>query len=92
MQARSRRHAAAEEPLVLGLHRAVAFAGNPDQAVEVGYFDMPAAVMDEVRLLQCAGHKGNAVAAGADHLRDRLLGKHQLVAAGQVARLQQAPR
>ena len=53
---------------------------------------MPAAVVDEVRLLQRAGHQRYAVAARADHLRHRFLGQLQLVAAGQVARLQQAPR
>ena len=81
-----------QQPGVLRLDRRVALAGSLDQAVHVGDFDMPAAVVDEVCVLQRVGHQRHAVAARADHLRHRFLGQDQLVAAGQVARMQQAAR
>ena len=50
------------QPVILRLNRRVAFAGRLDQAFHVGDFDVPAAVMDEVCLLQRVGHQRNAVA------------------------------
>ena len=81
-----------QQPRVLRLDRRVALAGSLDQAVHVGDFDMSAAVVDEVRVLQRVGHQRNAVAARADHLGHRFLGQDELVAAGEVARMQQASR
>ena len=51
-----------QQPRVLRLDGRVALAGGLDQAFHVGDFDMSAAVVDEVCLLQCVGHQRNAVA------------------------------
>lgn len=40
------------QPLVLGLHARVAFAGNLAEAVEVGDLDMPPAIVNEFGLVQ----------------------------------------
>src|SRR5712691_2267193 len=42
----------AKQPFVLRLDRRVALAGGPGQTFQVGDLDMPAAVMDEIGLLQ----------------------------------------
>ncbi len=77
---------------ILRLDGGVAFARGSDQSIRIGDLDVAAAVVDEVRLLQGVCDQRHAVAAGADHLRHRLLGQDDLVAAGEVAHVQQATR
>ena len=47
-----------EQPVVLGLDRRVALARRPDETIQIGDFDMAAAVMNEIRLLQRVGNQG----------------------------------
>src|SRR4030095_11349052 len=77
-----------QQSRVLRLDRRIALARRLDQAVEVGDLDMPAAIVNEIRLLQRVGHQRYAVTARADHLRHRFLGQDELVAAGKVAHVQ----
>jgi len=58
---------------VVCLDRRVAFAGRLSETVEIDDFDMAAAVMNMVSLLQRAGSQRDAVAPRADHLRKLLL-------------------
>ena len=72
--------------VVLGLHRRVALAGGPDQAVQIGDSICFAAVMDEVAPLQRVWPPAVRLSRRAPIiLRHRFLGQHELVAAGQVA-------
>src|SRR6201994_2485645 len=82
----------AQQPLALGLDRRIAFAGALAEPAWIIEFDMSAAVTNQIALLQRVGHQRHAVAARADHLGHRFLRQHQLVAAGNVARLQQTSR
>ena len=79
--------ARSKQPVVLGLDGSVALARGAAERVGIVEFDMSAAVVDEIGLLQRVGHQRYAVAARADHLRHRLLGQDKLVAAGKVARV-----
>src|ERR1700760_2626743 len=81
-----------QQPPILALDGGVTFAGGFTEAFDVDDLDMPAAVVDEVRLLQHARNQRDAVAPRADHLRQRLLREPQLDAAGEVVGLQQASR
>ena len=64
----SRQATGPKQPVILRLDRRVAFARGPAEAVDVEDLDVPAAVVDEIRLLQRVGHERNAVAPCADHL------------------------
>src|SRR5258708_20404519 len=55
-----------KQPVVLGLDRRVAFAGGLDETIQIGDLDMPAAVVDEIRLLQPVVHQRYPLAARAD--------------------------
>src|SRR6266404_4486658 len=79
-----------KQSFVMGLDRCVAFAGGLAEAVQIGDLDVSPAIADEMGLLQRVGHQRYAVAAGSDHLRHRFLRQNKLVAAGEVARMQQA--
>ena len=81
-----------KQSFVLGLDRRVAFARGSAEAIQVGDLDVSPAVADEIGLLQRVGHQRYAVAARADHLRHRFLRQNELVAAGQVASVQQTSR
>ena len=74
------------------LYGSVAFARGPGETFQVGDLDMPAAVMDEIGLLQGAGDERHAVAPGTDHLCHGFLRQHELASARQVVRLQEASR
>src|SRR5450432_3547420 len=89
---RSRQATRTEQPLVLGLDRCIAFAGSVAETLQIGDLDMAPAVADEIGLLQRVGYQRYAVAARADHLRHRFLRQNDLVAAGEIAGVQQTPR
>src|SRR5262249_11191029 len=85
----SRGAARPQEPLVMRLDGGVTFAGRMAQPFQSGDLDMAAAIVDEIRLLEHAGHQRDAVAPGAYHLRHRFLCQDKLVLAGEIMCLQQ---
>jgi hypothetical protein len=66
-----------EQAVVFFLDDGIAFTRTLLESWTVEYCDMPAAILDQPRILQMAGSLGDTLATYAKHVSDKLLRHHQ---------------
>jgi hypothetical protein len=74
-----------QQPVILGFHRSVAFAGGVLEPLQIEDLDVPAAVTDEAGPLEGGRNWRYAAPAYAEHLSEKFLGQCEGIAAGQIA-------